>query len=230
MPIVDSLSLFIASFWPSRHPTLCAIPWASLLQTDVLALAMVPRAGFLVGTHRLGDAAYTITVDRFDPGVRDPRTGARKPMVAVPGDVAISVVESDTDAPSAAIIGRDIQAHCAGLEPLSLPQLLPTRGLCSGPNPRAADHSPAQKGESREAAAAAAVQLQTIRPTTSFAAVRVPQLPILRTALARKIYLVTDDTNDLATLAVQPETGFLTMNSTRNVVLVRCPPKKSPLP
>jgi hypothetical protein len=201
------------------------------LQTDVLALAMVPRAGFLVGTHRLGDAAYTITVDRFDPGVRDPRTGARKPMVAVPGDVAINVVESDADAPSAAIIGREIQAHCAGLESLSLPRLLPTRGLCRGQNPHAAGQSPDQKGGSGEAAAAAAaLQLQTIRPATSFAAVRVPQLPILRTALARKIYLVTDDTNDLATLAVQPETGFLTMNSTRNVVLVRCLLKKPLLP
>jgi hypothetical protein len=134
--------------------------------------------------------------------------------VALPEDFTIPI--SSMAAPEVAATCSRLQSICSDTAIPSAAALVVIRGECVA----------ARQGQSGADAGAGGggddavlhLSLEAVCPSTTFQAIPVPQLPVIRSPLLRKVLLITDSES---VLACAPEIGYLTMNSTRHVVLMK---------
>eukprot|EP00039_Didymoeca_costata_P004761 m.75970 g.75970 ORF g.75970 m.75970 type:complete len:319 (+) comp12534_c0_seq1:232-1188(+) len=168
-------------------------------------LCAAASKGFLVGGCILEEGVFTVAIDRFDPGKVD-EFGERVPTVCMPGEVAIPV--KDADAISDAF---EFEEVCDRIEKY-------TRS-CVKMDPCRVFHVMAfcKTLKSVEESVSWCLEVQAVRPEFAFQLIPINRLPVVRTALARKVYAVVDPQR---TFDPQTEGGLVTMDSSRSVVLI----------
>eukprot|EP00051_Salpingoeca_urceolata_P006377 m.84342 g.84342 ORF g.84342 m.84342 type:complete len:843 (+) comp14801_c0_seq1:479-3007(+) len=180
---------------------------------------------FLIGSLSRTESSWTVRLDRYDPGAAT--DNGLVPTVRIPGDIVVPVAarvfEAGYDAsavetappslPPQQVCSLCDELHrwCCADGPIDAAQLLPVAASCC-------------------VTPAGAMNLRwcVVQSSTNFKATPIPAVPILDTALARKL---NGHASQVLPAPLEPEFGYLTMDATRKIVpVLHNEPKLSSIP